>query len=109
MKLSTVHRKEKSKGIGKKVKEKTQRDLGPADTTIHTRADGPTVQLCGDSEVTRKWVNGQYSVGQKDRGRVGQVQKTLRSWWKRKIANPMSKTDDIVKHVFRENKEEAGL
>ena len=109
MKLSTAHRKEKSKGIGKKVKEKTQRDLGPADTTIHTRADGPTVQLCGDSEVTRKWVNGQYSVGQKDRGRVGQVQKTLRSWWIRKIANPMSKIDDIVKHVFRENKEEAGL
>ena len=41
MKLSTVHRKKKSKGIGKKVKDKTPGDLGPADTTIHTREDGP--------------------------------------------------------------------
>ena len=47
MKLSTIHRKRKIKGIGKKVKEKIPRDLGPADSTIHTREDGPTLQLCG--------------------------------------------------------------
>ena len=33
MKLSIVHRKKKSKGIGKKVEDKTPADLGPADTT----------------------------------------------------------------------------
>ena len=32
-KLSIEHRK-KSKGIGKKVKDKTPRKLGPADTTV---------------------------------------------------------------------------
>ena len=47
VKLSTVHRKEKGEGKGKKVREKTQRELGPVDTTIHTREEGPTVQLCG--------------------------------------------------------------
>ena len=62
MKLSTVHRKKKSKEIGRKVKEKTPRDLGPADTTFHTLADGPTVQLCGDTNVACKWINGQYSL-----------------------------------------------
>ena len=36
VKLSTAHRKERGDERGKKVKEKTQRNLGPADTTIHT-------------------------------------------------------------------------
>ena len=76
MKLSTVHRRKKSKGIGKKFQEKKPRDLGPADTTIHTRADGLTVQLCGgESNVTCKWINGEYSMGQKYRGRSALVQK----------------------------------
>ena len=71
------------------LEEKEQRDWtdgqrkdtkGPgADTT------GPTVQLCG-------------SLGQKYRRRIGQVQKTLHSWWKEKRASPISKTDDFVKH-----------
>ena len=52
MKLSTVHRKKKGKGIRRKVKEKTPRDPGPADTSVHTRADVPTA-------VTVTWhVNG---------------------------------------------------
>ena len=51
MKLSTVRRKKKSKGVGKKIKDKTPRDLGPAETTVHTRAGGPTVQLCSDRNV----------------------------------------------------------
>ena len=84
----TVHRpqKKKSKGIGNKVEEKTPRDLGPADPTIHTRADGAPVHTCGDSNVTCKWINGEYSLGKKHRGRIGQEQKTLHSWWKEKIA-----------------------
>ena len=64
VKLSTAHRKEKGEERGRKVQEKTQRDLGPADTTIHTREEGPTLQLCGDSDVTCKRINGQYSLEQ---------------------------------------------
>ena len=33
----------------------------------------------------------------------------LHSWWKRKIANPISKIDDFVKHVFQEHNQEADL
>ena len=38
VKLSTVHRRKLVEGKGKKIKEKTPRDLGPADTT-HARMD----------------------------------------------------------------------
>ena len=38
--LSTVHRRWKGEGKGKKVNRKTPRDLGPADTTMHTREEG---------------------------------------------------------------------
>ena len=33
--------------------------------TVYTREAGPTVQLCGDSEVVSKWINGKNSGGQK--------------------------------------------
>ena len=59
--------------IGKERKGKTEyrapRILGPADRTIHIREEGPTVQRCGDSEVAVKWLNGQYALGQKCRGK----------------------------------------
>ena len=107
VKMSTVHRKERGEGRGKKVNGKRLGDLGSADTTIHTRAEGPTVQPCGVSEVASKWVNGQYSLGQKYRGRISLIQKTLYSWWERNNANSISKTDDYVKHIFREHTQEA--
>ena len=46
-------------------------------------------------------------MASKRRGRIGQVQKTLHSWWKENIASPISKIDDFVKHVFREHNQEA--
>ena len=49
----------------------------------------------------------QWSMGQKYRGRVSQVQKTLYAWWKMKIASPISRIDDLVKHVHRARNEEA--
>ena len=52
MKRPTEHRKIEKKGRDK-IK-KTPRYLGPGDNTIHTRADRPTVQLCGDSNVACK-------------------------------------------------------
>ena len=45
--------------------------LGLADTIIHMREEGPTVQLCGDSEVAGKWINGQYSLGLMYKGKKG--------------------------------------
>ena len=72
--LSNAHSKEKGGEKGKQVNEKTSKVLGSADTIIHTDEEGPTVQLCGDSE-TGKWIHDQYSLRQKYRGRISQIQK----------------------------------
>ena len=45
--------------------------------------------------------------GQKHRGRIGQAQETLHSWWKEKVAKPISKIDGFVNHVYREHNQEA--
>ena len=37
---------------------------------------------------------------------MGLIQKTIHQWWKKKIANPVSKIDDVVKHIFREHNQE---
>ena len=73
-----------------------------ADKTIHTREEGPTVQLCGDSEVAGKWIHGDYSLRQKYCGRIGQIQKTLQLWRRKTIWHHISKIDVYVKHIFRE-------
>ena len=102
--LSTVHRREKVKVM---VRKSARKRLEPADATKNTREEGPTVQLCGDSEVVGKWINGRYSLGQTYQGTIGQIQKTLYPCWKRKIANPISKIDNYVKHIFWEHDQEA--
>ena len=51
----TIHRTNTGK---EKVDDKAPRVLRPADTIVHTREDGPTVQRCGDNEVAGKWING---------------------------------------------------
>ena len=99
-----VHRKRKEKK--KKVDDKAARVLGPADKTIHIREEEPTVQLCGDSGVARKWNSGLISLGQRYRGRTGQIQNTLHSLWE-KIAHAITKIDDYVKHIFRGHNLEA--
>ena len=91
VKLSTEHRKEKGKG--KKVDDKAPRVLGPADTIIHAREEGPTVQRCGDSEVACKRTKGQYYLGQKYRGRFGRKKS------RGKIVHD-------VKHIFREHNQD---
>ena len=47
VKLSTIHRTNTEKG--KTVDDKAPRVLRPADTIVHGREEGPTVQLLGDS------------------------------------------------------------
>ena len=73
MNLSTVHRKvtEERKRKGKTSRLNTARDSGPADATVYTREDGPKVQLCGDSDVVGKWINGKNSLGQKYQVKLG--------------------------------------
>ena len=67
--------KGKGKGKGKKVGSNAPRELGPTDTVVHTRDEGLTVQLCGDSEVVGKWINGKPSLGQKYHGKFSKIQK----------------------------------
>ena len=58
--------------------------LGARRWILHTLEEGPTVQLCGDGEVAGKWTSGFYSVGQKYRGRSGQIQKhCIHGRWKK--------------------------
>ena len=40
---------------------------------------------------------------------MAKFKKTLYSWWRRKIANPASKMDDFVQHVFQEHNQEVDL
>ena len=107
MKLSTEHRKTKKKDKEKRLKEKTPRNMGPKHNSIHTRSEGPTVQLCGESNVARKWINSEFGQGIKYKETSGKIQKTMYSWWKRRIANPISNIDSFVNHVYREHNQEA--
>ena len=86
MKLTTEHKKTEEKDGEKRFKKKTPRDLGPGDTTVHTREGGPTVQLCGDSNVACKWINGEFAQGTKYKEIIGKIQRILHSWWKRGAA-----------------------
>ena len=88
-------------------KKQTPRDLGGGDNTIHTRADRPAVQLCGDSNVACKWIHGELAQGTKYKETLGKIQTILHSWWKRKVATPISNIDSFVKHVYREHNQEA--
>ena len=56
----TISTRRATKKRGRKTQAglKTPRKLRPAAATIYTREDGPIVQLCGDSEVVGKWING---------------------------------------------------
>ena len=83
MKLPTEHRKCENKNMEEDIKDKTPRYLGPEDITVHTRSEGSTVQQRGDSNVACKWINGVFSFATKYKEKIGQIQKTLHSWWKK--------------------------
>ena len=61
--------------------------LGLPDSMIRSRPDTTTVLRCGDSSVAEKWIDGHIAVDEKLRERIGEVQKTRHSWWKRKLAS----------------------
>ena len=37
----------------------------------------------GDSNAACKWINGEFSLEPECQEKIGQVQKTLHSWWKK--------------------------
>ena len=90
------------------LRKKTPRELGPEDITVHTRGGGPTVQLCGESNVACKWINGEFAQGTKYKDTIGKIQKILHSWWKRGAATPISNINNFVEHVYRDHYQEAG-
>ena len=94
--LSTAHRKVKGQGEGEQAGSKPPMKLGPADATIYTREDGFTVQLCGDSEVVGKWINGKNFLGQTYQENLDDSEPMV----EKKMANPISKTDDYGNHIF---------
>ena len=55
----TVHRPKIGGTVQTKGKE------GPPDELISIRTEGTTVQMCGDSNVAEKWIDGHYAMGQK--------------------------------------------
>ena len=65
------------------------------------------MQLCGDSNVACKWINGEFAQGVKYKETIGKFQRILHSWWKRGVATPISNIDNFVKHVYREHNQEA--
>ena len=66
--------------LKRRIKEKIPRDLGPEDSSVHTRSKGPTVQPCVDSNVECKWINGEFSQVTKYKETIGKIEKTLHLW-----------------------------
>ena len=92
------HRPKIGEGIKPNKERKEPRKLDPPDSSIAIRTEGTTVQTCGESNVAEKWINRHYAMGQTLHGKLGRMQKTLHSWWKRRIAYPVTQIDDCVKH-----------
>ena len=44
-------------------------------------------------------------MGQEHKDKIGRIQKTLHSWWRRKVAYPVRPIDDYVKHDGEERPE----
>ena len=107
LKHSVAYRPKLREKLKTNQEKKEPRKLGQPDTTIHTRTEGTTVQLCGDSSEPEKWINGHYALGWKFQTTIGRFQKTLHSWWRKKTAYPVAQIDDFVKHIFREHNQEA--
>ena len=107
MKLTAEHRQTKNKHKRNDAEEKDTQGFGAEDITVHTRDEGPTVQLCGDSNVTCKWNNGEFVQGTKYEDTIGKIQRILHSWWKKGVAKPISNIDSFVNHVYREHNQEA--
>ena len=43
--------------------------LGPPDESMSTHTECTTTQMCGDSNVAEKWIDGHYAMGLKYNGK----------------------------------------
>ena len=103
VKHSVAHRPKIGEEVRTHGTTKEPRRLGPPDSMIPLRPGGTTAQMRADCSVVDKRINGYYAVGRTIQGKFGCVQKTLRSWWKRKVALPQETVGDDVKHIYREH------
>ena len=69
-----------------KGRVETTKGLGSSRYRRQCAGRGTTVQLCGDSEVVEKWINGIHSVGDKYQRDIGPIQRTLHIWCEKKAA-----------------------
>ena len=104
MKLPTEHRNTEKKDEDKRPKKKTPRELGPEDITVHTRGGGPTVQLCGESNVACKWINGEFAQGTKYKDTIGKRQNNLAL-----VVEERSCNTDLKHQQFRETRLQGSL
>ena len=107
MKLCILHRKGKEGSKAKRAQSKEPRNLGPADTVVYESFGCATLQLCGDSQVISKWINGDFNVEGKYQKKIGAIQRLVHRWWEQNLARPIFLIESYVNHIFREhNKEE---
>ena len=57
--------------------------------------------MCGDSNVACKWINGEFAQGTKYKETLGKNKRIVHSWWKRRVAKPISDIDSFVNRVYR--------
>ena len=50
--------------------------------------------------MCEKCINGHYAMGQQCQDKIGHIQKTLHSCWRKKVACPVGLIDDSVMHIF---------
>ena len=103
VKLSTLHRKF-VKGKERRLKRRHQ---GTWDPRIAPSTHAKMGRQCNYVEivfVNGSMVNVLWSMSTEEE--LAKFKKT--SHWKREVANPISKIDDFVTHVFREHNQEAG-
>ena len=54
-----------------------------------------------------KWSNREFAQGTKYKDTNGKIQRILHSWWKKRVAKPISNIDRFVNHVCKEHNLEA--
>ena len=107
MKLCIFHRKGKEGSKTKRAQSKEPRNLGPADTVVYESFGCATLQLCRDSQVISKWINGDFTVGGKYQKKIGDIQRLVHRWWDQNLARPIVLIGSYVNHIFREHSKEA--
>ena len=95
-------------GGQKETKQRQERSQtsGPLDTSVHTRTERQTVQLCGDSNVAENRLMDTMPLVRSTQ-KMERIQKRLHSWWEKEVAYLITQIDDHVKHHFREHNREA--